>query len=398
MRKHLSARLILLTLLGLALVASVGIAVSVLLSGPGCLSPILLSRRDCLLLRAPTIWFAPDRAVALPQPEVIAPLPVPPGEDPAAIQDPMPSAQVTGLASENSGGFIGLRGTWSALANDYNNLSVVPEGEAFVGEFEMGLYMPEPPVYIVTCLVDFVQRPCAPGAPLTQTIALDSEQIARVPIEIHGLRRGLHDLAVVRWEDLGAERANRGDPDIEKRGSFFQVALRRSLAVGGDTTPLSPTYARLPIPLYYFGLEGLAVSTRAVPWEKMYGGFESLWNLQARSGQPLKLYLHLLNTGSIRVDYALAAFLDQQQVPITYRQVPHTPLYVTAKAGAWYPLPIEITAPKQPGRYELVILGEPFPTARIDMERPLFGDMTGFSLEFGLWTSYRIFLDVRDAP
>ncbi len=174
--------------------------------------------------------------------------------------------------------------------------------------------------------------------------------------------------------------------------------MRRSLAVGGDTTPLTPTFERPALPLHVFGLQGLALNPWLLPWEKQYGGLEEFLDLQASPGQTLKLYLHLFNTSSTRVDYALAAFLNQQQVPVTYRQVPHTPLYVTAKAGAWYPLPIEITAPKQPGRYELVILGEPFPTARIDMERPLFGDMTGFSLEFGLWTSYRIFLDVRDAP
>jgi|GEM_PF-1693370 len=401
MGKHLSTRLGLLAgVFSLVLIAVLGVVVALFLSGPQCLSPVLFGRRDCLLLRSLLVWFAPDRSVSPPQPEVVAPLPVPLGETSGTIEHPTPSgqAEVVGVARENSGGYIALSGTWSERANDYNNLSVVPEGEPFIGEFEMGLYMPEPPVYIVTCLVDFVQQPCVPGVPLTQTIALSSEQIARVPIEIHGLPRGLHDLAVVQWQDLGAERDNPGEPDPGTRDSFFQVALRKSLAIGGDTTPLTPTFQRPPLPLHVFGLEGLALNPWLLPWDKQYGGLEPFFDLQARPGQTLKLYLHLFNTSSTRVDYALSAFLNQQQIPITYRQVPYTPLFVTAKAGAWYPLPIEITAPTQPGRYELVILGEPFPTTRIDMARPLFEGLIDFSLELGLFTSYRIFLDVADAP
>ena len=147
-----------------------------------------------------------------------------------------------------------------------------------------------------------------------------------------------------------------------------------------------------------FGLEGVALNPWLLPWEKKYGGMLPFFIQQARPGQRVKLYLHLFNTSSTRVDYAVAAFLNQQQVPITYRQATYTPFFVTAKAGAWYPLPIEITAPTQPGRYELVILGEPFPTTRIDMARPLFEGLIDFSLELYLWTSYRIFLDVGDAP
>ena len=153
---------LLATLFSLVLVAVVVVTVALWLSGPQCFSPVLLNRRDCLLLRSPLVWFTPDRFVMPPQPEVVAPLPVPPGEAADTIEHPSSSgqAEVVDVARENSGGYIALSGTWAERANDDNNLSFVPEGEPFIGAYEMGVYMPNPPVSIVTCLVDFVQRPC----------------------------------------------------------------------------------------------------------------------------------------------------------------------------------------------------------------------------------------------
>jgi hypothetical protein len=384
--------------ISLTLLVSVVVTVALLLSGPQCSRLVLFGRRDCLLLRSPAVWFAHNQTVPSPQPEVLAPLPLPSQATPNAIWRSSSDGQaaVERLARTKAGGYIRLSTIWAQRANDENTLAVVPENEPYIGEFEMGAFMPEPPVYIIACLVDFIQRPCTPGAPISQTITLSTDQIARVPIEIHGLQRGLHDLAVVRWKLLDlADVAPTGA--LGERGVFSQIALRKSLAVGGDTTPITPTFETLPLPLHVFGLEGLALNPWLLPWEKQYGGLLPFLDLQARPGQKLKLYLHVFNTSSVPVDYALTAFVNQQQVPLNYHNRPHQPLFVRAKGGAWYPLPIEITAPDTPGEYELVILGEPFPTRRIDLAQRLYDGLIDFSLEFGLFTSYRIRLSVDDS-
>lgn len=245
---------------------------------------------------------------------------------------------------------------------------------------------------MITCLVDFMQLPCSPGAPLTQPVTLEYGQIAKLPIHIAGLEQGLHDLTVVFDRDLAEER---DDPQAKARLHPKVMAIRASLAVGGDTTPGIRSVQSLPIALHTTGLDGILLSTKAMPWDR-YGGVQPETLIKVDPGQKMKLYLHLSNSQPVQVDYALSAFLDHQQVPLVYRGQGYVPLHLSAKSQAMYVIPIEFTSPFQPGHYELVVYGEPFPQARMDLTRETFEGHLNYGLGIDMWSSPKIYLDVSD--
>jgi hypothetical protein len=118
--------------------------------------------------------------------------------------------------------------------------------------------------------------------------------------------------------------------------------------------------------------------------------------LRVRAGEPFSLYLHMFNPHSVRVEYAVSAFIDYVPVPINYRGTDRLPLYVSAKAGAWYAVPISLKAPVEPGHHELVVLGEHFPSARLDLGPTWYRQVEYLGID--TWSSNRIYLDVVGQP
>ncbi len=266
-------------------------------------------------------------------------------------------------------------------------------GQPFVGAVDLGVSeaharMP----FIATCLVDFVQTPCAPSAPVTRVLALEPGVAQYIPIQSPTLPEGLRDLVVVLWQGLGAGPYR---PDDLLRLAPYQFALRTSLAVNGSTAVRPVEGVPLPWPYHVFGLDGVALSPEKYPWDS-YGGLRPFTYLPVRAGEPFSLYLHVFNPHTVRVEYAASAFMDDVQVPISYRGVDRLPLYVSAKAGAWYAVPISLRAPVEPGHHELVVLGEHFPSVRLDLQPTLYRQVE--YLSFDLWSSSRIYLNVVDKP
>ena len=359
-----------------------------------CTGPYVLSRRDCMLLRSPLIWLAPDRTVVFAEPEILPTPVIPIGVNPTEIKENSPEEQmeVVGIAQTNEVGYVSLQVTWLEQGSGDNALYVVENGAPFIGQLELGSFESKPRSYIINCLIDFIQLPCGPAAPLLQFITLDYGQVVKIPIHITGLEPGLHDLTVVFDQDLGVDRDN---PQAEARLLSKVMAIRASIAVGRDTTPIARSFQSLPIPLHTTGLDGLAVSTKIMPWDR-YGGIQQKTFLQADPGQKITLYLHLSNSQPVQVDYALSAFLDHKQIPLVRRGQGHVPLYVSAKSQALYVIPIEFTSPSQPGHYEFVVYGEPFPQARMDLTRQTFEGQLDYGLGIDMWSSSKIYLDVND--
>lgn len=359
-----------------------------------CAGPTLLTRRDCLLLRTPLVWLAPERTVSWREPETVQPLTVPPDADPTAIKGNTPDdlENVLAVAQTNRGGYVALLGTWSEQASDDNSLYVIDNGAPFVGQFELGSFEPNPRTYAISCLVDFIQRPCTPDTTAVQMVTLNDGQLVVIPIRIDGLEQGLHDLTVVFERDPLLDH-DEGQP--EARWVSTVMAIRASIAVGGDTTPVDRPFKGLPAPLHAMGMDGLAASKKAMPWNRM-GGVQQDALLSATPEQEIQIYLHLSNSQPIQVDLALSAFLDNEQIPIEHRRERHAPLYVSAKSQAQYVIPVKITAPTRPGQYELVFYGQPFPEARMDLTRETLGGHLTYGLGIDMWSSYKISLVVKE--
>jgi len=382
-----SKRVQLLLLAGFSLIGLTYI--SLLMSTP-C-NGFWLERRACLYLQSPRVWFAPDVTLAAPQPEILATQPIPASIDPKTIKrdDEGQLALSLQAAGNSPGGFIGINGTWGEQFGTGSNLFIVSKQPGFEGELAMGIFnFPQPLSFIASCLLDFVQVPCDPKAPAVQSLTLKSEQAQHMPIRLNGLQRGLHDLVVVIWDEL---KSDSYDSYNDQRFTEYVRAFRTSLTVEGDTTPQAIEYQPLPIPYHVFGLEGFVLTDQKHPWDT-YGGFPPFTYLRVQPGEEFELYLHLFNLQKVRVEYALAAFIDYEQVPIGYNGNKYLPLYFSTKAEAWYPLPIKIKAPLVPGHHEFTILGEHFPQARMDLETSLYKDLETLSLD--VWSSYRIYLDV----
>jgi len=353
----------------------------------------LISRKLCFYLKAPLVWVTPERVIAAPPPTVISPAAVPSGVDPhsirgiAADEIALYREQVAG----GPGGFIGISGTREEESAEGRNLYVTDSAEPFVGVLELGIFnFPAPLPLAITCLLDFVQTACEPSSETVQQISLASDQILQVPITLMALEDGLHDIVVVAWQDLSPE-AGQDDP---RRDIAWQKAIRASIASGGETSPQRIEYLPLPLPMHVLGLEGFVVSNKRDPWDR-YGGFRAETYLQARPGEELNVFLHLFNQQAFRVEYAIAAFIDYQQTPIAYRGGTYATLFFSTKANAWYAIPIRLKAPLEPGLHELVLLGEHFPEARMDLESTLYRDARTLSLD--LFSSARILLEVVDS-
>ncbi len=352
---------------------------------------LIISPRLCFYLRSPLVWLTPDRRLPTPQPVKLTPLPVPEGRDPGALADTRSAsellAETEALADENPGGVVGIVATWEEQYKQGEFLYITAPGQPFIGAFRLGVVnFPEPVALLLTCLLDFIQVPCEPDAPKVQRVTLESNQLLSVPIRLAGLTEGLHDLVVVVWQDISGSPAD----DYDARLIFYQKAVRVSIAAGGSAEPRDIRFQPMPMPFHVFGFGGIALSDRKHPWDP-YGGFPPFTYVQAQPGDTLDLYLHVFNAYDFRLDYAISAFLDYEQVPLIYNGSPHVPLYVSAKAQGWYPLRVQVAAPVEVGNHELVILAESFPQARVDLERVVY---PGVPLTLDLWSSNRVLMEV----
>ncbi len=350
---------------------------------------MLISAKQCFYMKTPLVWLSPDRTIPSPSPTLIPPVGVPEDVDPRAIKGIAAESRILSkeTVADYPGGFIGIAGTWAEQSQADGALYVTASGEPFVGAFEMGVFnFPQPLQLIVSCLLDFVQVPCEPGAQVAQKVLLESDHLLSVPIRLANMSDGLHDLVVVVWQDLAGASAE--DP---ARIISYQKAVRVTIAAGGSTQTQPLDDQPLPIPFHVFGLDGLAVTMVKDPWDS-YGGLPPFAYIRARPGQALELYLHLFNQQSFRVDYAISAFMDYEQVALIYNGHAHSPLYFSTKADAWYPIRVVVRAPSSPGLHEFVILGEHFPQARMDLEPTLYRETRTLSLD--VWSSARILLEV----
>jgi hypothetical protein len=166
--------------------------------------------------------------------------------------------------------------------------------------------------------------------------------------------------------------------------------MRASISVDGLATVPELTY-REPSgqPGYESTAYGFVASDLENPQGPQGGWF--IWTgTRAKAGELFDLFLHFDSTQDRK--YALVAFVDFRQVPIYVDGESRLPLYVQTRASTWHPMPVQIRAPGQPGRYELRFLAIVEPFTRLDL---LSGGERSSLMDYPFLSSSRILLEVE---
>lgn len=295
---------------------------------------------------------------------------VPAGVDPEAIRATSPEelATLQSLAREQEARVMGIHGTYAAQvpgAGGNKKAYYVEENASFVGHFELWHSYEETREFVLICLLDHRQTPCAPDAPLLQRVTLQPFERLIVSLETPALSRGLHDFSVTSWPDPYLDHE---DPAADSRILGFATDRDRvSLFVGGDPAPPEVAVERLTGTQPFRELGYLYVNSQEDPFDT-YGGVEIASHLQVAPNAPVEFYIHLNNwlETNADMDVAVTAFVDYRQVPLLRNGAPHTPLYVEVPGGTWQPVVVQLQAPSEPGLYELVVVGTLFPHAHMD--------------------------------
>jgi len=298
--------------------------------------------------------------------EVVPVSTIPPGVNGDDIKGPAPDdlEVLRQMAQEHPGLSFGISGTYTEQVAGTHDAFRVEENAPFVGQFRLWNARLEAHEFVLTCLVDQVQTPCVPDGPLVRLTTLEAGKELLLPLEIHGLARGLHDLSVTFWQDPYADV---NDPGADSRVFDSDTYRARvSLFVDGNPTPPIVTFDK-PNGQPSHNFSWIYVSQEYDPRDE-YGGFPMVTHLETSTNELFDLYVHLNNKEDTGVDLAVTAFLDYQQVPIYQNDIPHTPLYIHVPATTWQPIAVQVQAPDEPGSYEFIVVGTLFPFARLDVE------------------------------
>ena len=328
---------------------------------------------------------------ALP-PEVIPSSTLPPGVEAGDlyVNEETERKMAELMASKPGGTTVGIRSTYEQMIPDSYTTFWVKQGQPFLGEFFLRSAKQEKHSYIFLCLLDHIQIPCSPGEKLFQFVeeVTDGDTI-EIPLQIPIQDRGLHDLTVVYQEDPYLAGPV-GSGSFQDRTLRDLNQMRASISVGGLATVPELTYEE---PSGQPGYKSIACGFTPSDLENPRGpqGGWIIWTgTTAKAGELFDLFLHFDSTQDRK--YALAAFVDFRQVPIYVDGEPRLPLYVQTQASTWHPMPVQIRAPRQPGRYELRLLaiGEPF--TRLDL---LSGGERSNLMDYPPLSSPRILLEVE---
>ena len=284
-----------------------------------------------------------------------------------------------------------LRATWRESIPDVEEASLfrVETDRLFRAELDIASGLDRAYDIVLACLVNLLQVPCN-GSEVAVTLRLSSDEAATVPIQLAGLDPGIHDVLIPIWLDPYADM---GDPNADSRRIYSQEAMRFSIVSQGDFGPITRVMRTLPDPFPVFGLDGIALHTLEMPWESD-GALTDQTYLEGRPGQVVSTFLHLFNKHPVPMEYGIVAFVDYEQQDFTYDGESRRVLYVMLAPESWYPLKIELVAPTGLGSHELVLLAEPYPRARMDLEA-YYQEQVDLPLDLFVWSTSRVDLEVK---
>lgn len=262
----------------------------------------------------------------------------------------------------------------------------VETGRPFFGQFWLlNAYQDQPHAFAISCLLDYIQVPCAVNEPASYIKSLDPMEELLLTLEIPVSQEGLHDLVILSVKDAFRDR---DDENAYSRTVNNPKSSRVNLLVGGLSTPPTPpieNVAALPAIGRLGG--GFLVSPLAQPLEGQRR--TAAWTHDTvQANELFDFYVHLANPLPDPLDLAVLAFIDYEQVPIYRQGEPRTPLYVKSHAGVWQPVSAQVRAPSKPGIYEFMVvaMAEPFSRLEADSKYPIIASTR---------SSARIRLEVR---
>ncbi len=271
-----------------------------------------------------------------------------------------PNGTATLLYSAQSGETIGSHSSYRLEA-----------ARPFSGQFWLlNAYQDQPHTFAVSCLLDYVQLPCAFDQPASHIRSLGPMEELLLPLEIPVSQEGVHDLVILSVKDAFGDW---DDENAYSRTVNEPKSSRVNLLVGGiSTPPVPPIEKAAALPAIGRLSRGFLVSPLAQPFQEQARTI--VWTHDTvQANELFDFYVHLANPLSDPVDLAVLAFIDYKQVPIYRQGEPRTPLYVESEAGVWQPLSVQVRAPSKPGIYEFVVvaMAEPFSLMEAESNSPV---------------------------
>lgn len=262
----------------------------------------------------------------------------------------------------------------------------IETGSPFFGQFWLlNAYQDQPHAFAISCLLDYVQVPCAFDQPASYIKSLDPMEELLLPLEIPVSQEGVHDLVILSVKDAFGDR---DDENAYSRTVHNPKSSRVNLLAGGVSTPHAPPIEDVPtLPAIGPLGGGFLVSPLAQPLQGQ--GRTAAWTHDTvQANELFDFYIHLANPLPYPLALAVLAFIDYEQVPIYRQGEPRTSLYVKSHAGVWQPVSVQVRGPSKPGIYEFMVvaMAEPFSLLEADSKYPIIASTR---------SSARIRLEVR---
>jgi hypothetical protein len=189
----------------------------------------------------------------------------------------------------------------------------VEAGKGFEGEFAFGNLSGSEMDFVLLCLVDYVQTPCASDeGETTQRFALKNREQERGRLALKPLAAGLHDLVLVVFFQPDNHSV---DERFRQDSRFMYIFRRVNLLVGDSRQPPAVEYRAFDEP-DTFAKQGMNVL--ALTQEKIAEPWASPWlrsTLSAGQATPFNVWVNNVQQTPARL--AVVALLDYEQVALT---------------------------------------------------------------------------------
>lgn len=267
-----------------------------------------------------------------------------PGEAPLA---PEMSLEEIRQEARQSGGFLFYMDS-PFRAESYDTYRI-PAGGEFSAEVLFGNYEPTESDFLLSCLVDYLQTPCAEGLPgQAYRFTLPSQTDYTFHIRLSDLAEGMHDLIFLIFEGPDEHTTT---PEFRGESRDLFNFYRVNLCVGESTSPPSIAYTPFSEP-DEFAPQGMYLYT--ISREVLLDPWQTPWYSEnLNPGQEVGYYATLNNPEPFPTGFALVAFLNFEQVPVA---PDHMVFYGQVESQKRASVETSLVAPIEPGSYELLVL------------------------------------------
>ena len=296
-----------------------------------------------------------------------------PGEAPPA---PEMSLEEIRQEARQSGGFLFYMES-PFRAEGYDTYRI-PAGGEFSAEVVFGNYEPGESEFLFSCLVDYLQTPCAEGLPgQAYPLTLPSQTDHTFHIRLSDLAEGMHDLIFLIFERPDEHTTN---PEFRGESRDLFDFYRVNLYVGESASAPSIAYTSFSEP-DEFAPQGMYLYT--ISREVLLDPWQTPWDSESLNpGQEVGYYATLNNPEPFPTRFALVAFLNFEQVPFA---PDHMVFYGQVESQKRASVETSLIAPINPGPYELVVLM---------VDNPYI-DLAKLDLSSDINSSDRVLLTVR---